>query len=481
MTDAAAPETPEDRERDLFYRACKNSEGFCKLFDIETWQVLGRGKGGRVARVWSYVRRAPVVVKVLEHCGEATLARIAGELRIVDQIVSEYVVRVFGAHDLDGVVCIEMEYVEGPTLARVEANRQAEGEWFSMAEAAELGLEICKGLEAIHVAGAIHRDIKPQNVVLPTSRRSRAVIVDFGIARLIAEDRQTFSGEFKGTPEYSAPEFFKRPRPGEEPPPLGPECDIYSFGVLLYELFTGSKPFDATTSSECAMAHLHLVPPPPQYRNPALPKELCDMLLRMLMKGPESRPALSTIVQTLQGVAASPPASSVEPARPLPRRRNIVGVGVAASVGLGLVVLGLSLRGPAASQGVGAAPERPASAPPGSAPASPPVAGLAGTPRSPEGDQQMGEGFRVALEADAVLLTNKMSSRATGISIVLVGARGERHRASGLDETVEPGGTLAVPFAFFDPPIASGARLARAEIELAGSPSGRLTLTLPLK
>jgi hypothetical protein len=222
----------------------------------------------------------PVALKVIrpELVGDPDLVtRFKREVRIARQIHHPNVVRIFefGRTELAGkeLYYLTMELLSGRDLKQHRAR--------SVVEMLGLGIQICEGLEAAHRAGVIHRDVKPQNVFVDDSGRAR--VMDFGISRLVTLTGLTRGSQFMGTPHYMSPEQVSGKKD------IDHRSDIYSVGVLLYELATGRVPFEGTTPVEVALRHLQDLPAAPRRINPRLPSELERIILTCLSKEPDRR------------------------------------------------------------------------------------------------------------------------------------------------------------------------------------------------
>jgi serine/threonine-protein kinase len=169
-----------------------------------------------------------------------------------------------------------MEFVEGRSLKELIGDRAP----FTVAEAFAIGQQVASALDFAHKRGLVHRDVKPQNIMV--SPEGVAKVTDFGIARSISASQLTRPGMVIGTVHYFSPEQAQ----GK---PAIPASDIYSLGVILYEMLTGHLPFDAETAIGVAMQHLHSQPPPPWEYNPSLPTRAVATVLRALEKEPERR------------------------------------------------------------------------------------------------------------------------------------------------------------------------------------------------
>ncbi|HEX7175774.1 MAG TPA: serine/threonine-protein kinase, partial [Pyrinomonadaceae bacterium] len=200
--------------------------------------LLGRGGMGEVYRADDLKLEQPVALKLLPEqlsVDGAALSRFHREVRIARQISHRNVCRIYDIGEAEGLHFISMEYVKGEELSSVLKRFGR----LPADKALEIARQICAGLAAAHDAGVLHRDLKPANIMIDELGNVR--VMDFGLAGLAEE----FSGEhaIEGTPEYMSPEQFT----GKE---LTVKSDIYSLGLVLYELFTGKKAFTANTLPE---------------------------------------------------------------------------------------------------------------------------------------------------------------------------------------------------------------------------------------
>ena len=198
--------------------------------------------------------------------------------------------------EAEGVPFISMEYLEGVTLKDLVRNRGA----LPLGVGLSFAKQMCHGLEAAHARGVIHRDIKPQNMlIIPESGELK--IMDFGIARPTQVGGQdpslTTAGTVMGTPDYMSPEQAQG-RPADF------RSDIYSLGVVLFESLTGKLPFDSETVTQIVIAHIQQPPPRPRSINPHLPAELEAAVLRCLEKDPAQRfQSVEGLVQILTRIS----------------------------------------------------------------------------------------------------------------------------------------------------------------------------------
>lgn len=240
---------------------------------------------------WDVRLRQPVAVKVLrdlEAADDTVIARFQREARAAAALQHPHIVEVYDFFEEDGCYFLIMERVDGPNLKQhLSSNGPMEER-----AALRLAMQICDALEAAHDHGFIHRDIKPQNILLaPTGE---AKLADFGIVHIPRETGFTSSGTVFGTADYISPEQAQGLS-------LGPPSDFYSLGVVLFEMLTGALPFSGTTPMAVAIKHATAPAPPLRRMNPLITPCVERVVLRAMRKDPERRyPSARAMCAALQ-------------------------------------------------------------------------------------------------------------------------------------------------------------------------------------
>ena len=250
-------------------------------------RLLGEGAMGTVYLAEQLSVRRKVALKILRADfarDEGFVARFRQEARLVAALNETRNSHVTLVHDFDqtddGSFFIVMEWLEGHALSEVIARQGALG----LSRALRLASQIAEGLDAAHSAGVIHRDVKPHNIMVLTATDD-IKLMDFGIARLrdsSSRTQLTQAGTMMGTPAYMAPEQIE----GGE---VTTRIDIYSFGIVFYEMLTGVVPFRANTPGAVLAKHLHEAPEPPSRLRPEITPEIEALVLTALEKEPAHR------------------------------------------------------------------------------------------------------------------------------------------------------------------------------------------------
>ncbi len=288
-------------------------------------KLLGRGGMGAVYRVRDLELERDVALKLIRPEiaeDQATLDRFKREIQLSSRITHRNVLRVYDLGEVEGIKFLTMQYVDGDDLASLV---KREGRLPVPRILAIFG-EICKGLAAAHEQGVVHRDLKPQNIMLDEA--GTAYVTDFGLAKSLAGTGMTEMGAILGTPFYMSPEQVK----GQ---PAGRPSDIYSLGVILYEMATGQVPFTGDSAYQVMMRRLSQKPNPVAELNPEIPAFLQKIIERCMATDPAARYA--SVDAILADLAAGTFSTNVR--FELLQRRWVLRVGVAA------VVVALALGG----------------------------------------------------------------------------------------------------------------------------------------
>jgi serine/threonine-protein kinase len=303
MPTAGTDASPRARERDVLAPGTRAGPW---IVEVE----LGSGGMGTVYAVVHETIGKRAALKLMHNriAGEANAERILLEARVVNQVGHPNIIDIFESGRLDdGRPYLVMERLGGVSLAQ----RADEGKILPDACVAIL-LQICDALIAAHAAGVVHRDLKLDNVFLVDNpdepSRPRVKLLDWGIAKLLgtrephargasggAHTELTIDGQMVGTPQYLAPE---QARGGV----VTEKTDVYSLGVMAYELFVEQLPFEAETSAEIVAMHLRAQAPPPSELWPDVPIELEHLLMAMLAKPPDDRPTMLEVARALESV-----------------------------------------------------------------------------------------------------------------------------------------------------------------------------------
>ncbi len=240
---------------------------------------LGRGGMGIVFHAYDKQLKEQVAIKILSPLlsnDPDALERLKREVSAARRITHSNVIRIHDISEINGLHYISMEYFHGTNLKEhVKTNGP-----ISPMQAMNIAGQICDGLEAAHRQGIIHRDLKSQNIILDATGRVK--IIDFGLARSAHLEGLTATGLIMGTPEYMAPEQVSGKRVDER-------ADIYSLGIILYELFTGRVPFTGDSAIAVGFMQLKEDPPPPAQINSTVSSEVANVICKALAKDPIQR------------------------------------------------------------------------------------------------------------------------------------------------------------------------------------------------
>jgi len=242
-------------------------------------EELGKGGMGRVYRVLDKKLNEEIALKLIKPeiaKDKKTVERFSNELKIARKIGHKNIARMFDLNEEKGTHYITMEYVRGEDLKKLIRKMGR----LSVGQAMPIAKQICEGLGEAHRLGVVHRDLKPQNVMVDEDGNAR--IMDFGIARSLETKGITGAGVMIGTPEYMSPEQV-------EGKTVDQRSDVYSLGVILYEMVTGQVPFEGDTPFTIGVKHKSEAPKDPKELNAQIPDDLSQVILKCLEKERENR------------------------------------------------------------------------------------------------------------------------------------------------------------------------------------------------
>jgi len=276
----------------------------------EILEQLGRGGMGEVYKVRDTKLDEEMALKLLKPdiaSDESMIERFRNELKLARKITHKNVCRMHDFHEEEGTPFITMEYVAGEDLKSLIKKKRK----IPVEEALSIARQVIVGLAEAHELGVVHRDLKPQNIMI--DKKGHAKIMDFGIARSVEAPGVTTTGMIIGTPDYISPEQAE----GEE---ADQRSDIYSLGIILYEMVTGSVPFEGDTALSVAIKHKTQIPSDPRKLNPEVSEDLGRLILMCMEKKRDRRyqsaeDLLSDLVKIEKGIPTEARAiSTKEPA-----------------------------------------------------------------------------------------------------------------------------------------------------------------------
>ncbi|NIM58852.1 MAG: protein kinase [Candidatus Aminicenantes bacterium] len=287
----------------------------------EIIEELGKGGMGKVYRVEDKKIKEEVALKLIKPeiaSDKKTIERFSNELKMARKIAHRNVCKMYDLGEEKGTHYITMEYVPGEDLKSFirRARQLTPGTVITIAK------QVCEGLTEAHRLGVVHRDLKPQNLMI--DKEGNARIMDFGIARSIIGKGITGAGVMIGTPEYMSPEQA-------EVKEVDQRSDIYSLGVILYEMVTGRVPFEGETPFSIAFKHKSEIPRNPKEVNSQIPDDLSRVILRCLEKDKEKRyQSAGEVRSELENIEKGIPTTE----RVVPKRKPITAREITVTFGL---------------------------------------------------------------------------------------------------------------------------------------------------
>ncbi|MFM7281304.1 MAG: protein kinase domain-containing protein, partial [Planctomycetia bacterium] len=346
LTDAGPATSPPGQKRSPFFRRDRSTQdpkasGFARTLqpgetigDFKLVRFIGHGGMGQVWEATQLSMRRPVALKFIlpGHADSHTLSLFEREARAGGKASHPNLVRTLARGQSEGLEWIAQELVAGSHSLRdaiEDFRREAQLPKEYYQSVAELVRGIALGMEAAHAAGVIHRDLKPQNILIDSDDQPK--VVDFGLARVTGDSVLSNTGDFAGTYQYMSPEQVTAKRMG-----LDHRTDIFSLGVVMYELLTLSRPFDGDTTQKIAEAIVTIVPPDPSTLRAQCPRDLAVICAKAMQKRPGARyGSMKELAADIERHLKNEPILA-KPATQLEKARKWVLRHPAASVGIGV-------------------------------------------------------------------------------------------------------------------------------------------------
>ncbi len=276
---------------DLIRFHLKRGSVFADRYDVI--DLLGQGGMGKVYRVFDRKIKEEIALKLIKNeiaSDKKAIERFSLELKIARKISNKNVCRMYDINDHAGIHYITMEYIPGEDLNSLIKRVKK----ITVEKAIHIAIQVCNGLAEAHKLGIVHRDLKPQNIMI--DKKGNAYIMDFGIARSLETQGITEVGKIVGTPKYMSPEQIDCLE-------LDGRSDIYSLGIVLYEMVTGNAPFDSDNFVNVVLKHKSKAPKNPKKIDSTIPNRLCDVILKCLEKDRGKRyQKIEDLISNLNGI-----------------------------------------------------------------------------------------------------------------------------------------------------------------------------------
>lgn len=289
-------------------------------------EELGKGGMGKVYRVLDQKLNEEVALKVLKPeiaLDKKTLDRFSNELKLARRIIHKNVGRMYELMEHEGIHFITMEYVRGEDLQSfIKRSRQ-----LAIGTAVTISKQVCQGLSEAHKLGVIHRDLKPSNIMI--DREGNVRVMDFGVARFLQSKDITDTGVLIGTPKYMSPEQVEGKKTDQR-------SDIYSLGIILYEMVAGRAPFEGETPISLALKHKIEPPRDPRTLQSQVPEDLSRLILKCLEKVEGKRyQSAEEVLSELNKIEKGIPITEQK----IPRKKPITSKEITITVGLKRVIV----------------------------------------------------------------------------------------------------------------------------------------------
>ncbi len=261
------------------------------IHNFHVIELIGYGAMATVYRAFDIEQERDIALKIPDPKyaqNPRFMERFRREAEAMAKLCHKNIVRIYGAGEYEGVPFLAMEYVSGVSLAKILAER----EQLEIDEAVEYILQVSEAMECAHQTGIIHRDLKPSNILAESS--GRVLVADFGISKIVSGNEVEDTLTFVGTPTYMSPEQC-----GEGV--LDQRTDIYSLGIIFFEMIVGRPPFRGTTPAEIIKSHLMDTVKFPTEQKLHVPPKIINIIRRMLAKDPQQRhPDARSLIRDLE-------------------------------------------------------------------------------------------------------------------------------------------------------------------------------------